>query len=181
MRKTRASQASSSEKLLRLKQELGTAAELVSAVLKREQLKREMAQQAQDLWDKRSDYAYLKRKFPSLLNPKEDDELLFDKEKVKRPRPTEQGYAYYYYLEVCEFTDCVVDSRSGSSRATTMVNLYLRQRTTTQSFVQRNALQRFWHKSIVKWLGLKTVIITGKTEWRYVTGMPVTLFLLTSS
>lgn len=99
MRKTRASQASSSEKLLRLKQELGTAAELVSAVLKREQLKREMAQQAQDLWDKRSDYAYLKRKFPSLLNPKEDDELLFDKEKVKRPRPTEQGYAYYYYLE----------------------------------------------------------------------------------
>ena len=94
MRKTRASQASSSEKLLRLKQELATAAELVGAVLKREQLKREMAQQAQDVWEKRGDYAYLKRKFPSLLSPKEDDELLFDKERVKKVKPTEQGYAY---------------------------------------------------------------------------------------
>jgi hypothetical protein len=38
MRKTRTSQASSSEKLLRLKSELVTAAELVASVLKREQL-----------------------------------------------------------------------------------------------------------------------------------------------
>jgi enhancer of polycomb-like protein len=94
MRKTRASQASSSEKLLRLKQELATAAELVNCVFKREQLKREVAQQGQDVWEKRGDYAFLKRKFPSLLNPKEDDELLFDKERVKKPRPAEQGYAY---------------------------------------------------------------------------------------
>jgi enhancer of polycomb-like protein len=95
MRKTRASQASSSEKLSRLKQELATAAELVSGILKREQLKREVAQQAQDVWEKRGDYAYLKRKFPSLLNPKEDDELLYDKERVvKKPKPAEQWCAY---------------------------------------------------------------------------------------
>jgi hypothetical protein len=38
MHKTRASQVSSSEKLLCLKSELATAAELVASVLKREQL-----------------------------------------------------------------------------------------------------------------------------------------------
>ena len=92
MRKTRASQASSSEKLLRLKQELATAAELVTSVLKREQLKREAAQQAKAVWEKREDLASLKRKFPSLLNTKEDEELFYDKEKVKRPRPIEQTY-----------------------------------------------------------------------------------------
>jgi enhancer of polycomb-like protein len=50
MRKTRASQASSSEKLMRLKQELVTTAELVSDVLKREQLKREASHQAKAVW-----------------------------------------------------------------------------------------------------------------------------------
>src|ERR1700761_288300 len=94
MRKTRASQASSSEKLLRLKQELATAAELVTSVLKREQLKREAAQQAKAVWEKREDLASLKRKFPSLLSTKEDEELFYDKEKVKRPRPIEQTYVH---------------------------------------------------------------------------------------
>ncbi|KAI9437906.1 enhancer of polycomb-like-domain-containing protein [Lactarius psammicola] len=90
MRKTRASQASSSEKLMRLKQELATAAELVTSVLKREQLKREAAQQAKAVWEKREDLANLKRKFPSLLNAKEDEELFYDKEKVvKKPKLTE--------------------------------------------------------------------------------------------
>jgi hypothetical protein len=41
MRKTRASQASSSEKLMHLKQKLATTAEFASGVFKREQLKRE--------------------------------------------------------------------------------------------------------------------------------------------
>ncbi|KAI0300651.1 enhancer of polycomb-like-domain-containing protein [Multifurca ochricompacta] len=92
MRKTRASQASSSEKLMRLKQELATAAELVSGVLKREQLKREAAQQAKAVWEKREDLANLKRKFPSLLNAKEDEELFYDKERVvKKAKPTESG------------------------------------------------------------------------------------------
>lgn len=89
MRKTRASQASSSEKLLRLKQELATAAELVASLLKREQLKRETAQQAKAVWEKREDFASLKRKFPSLLNAKEDEELFYDREKVRRPNPIE--------------------------------------------------------------------------------------------
>ncbi|KAH9020325.1 enhancer of polycomb-like-domain-containing protein [Lactarius pseudohatsudake] len=92
MRKTRASQASSSEKLMRLKQELATAAELVTSVLKREQLKREAAQQAKAVWEKREDFANLKRKFPSLLNAKEDEELFYDKEKVvKKPKLTESS------------------------------------------------------------------------------------------
>ena len=101
MRKTRASQASSSEKLLRLKQELATTAELVSGVLKREQLKREASQQAKVVWEKREDFASLKRKFPSLLNAKEDEELFYDKERVvKKAKPAEQVYAHYCSLRV---------------------------------------------------------------------------------
>ncbi|KAN0130003.1 hypothetical protein V8E53_012157 [Lactarius tabidus] len=83
MCKTRASQASSSDKLLRLKQELMTAAELVASVLKR------AAQQANVVWEKCEDLASLKRKFPSLLNAKEDEELFYDKEKVRRPNLVE--------------------------------------------------------------------------------------------
>ena len=99
MRKTRASQASSSEKLMRLKQELATTAELVSVVLKREQLKREAAQQAKAVWEKREDFANLKRKFPSLLNAKEDEELFYDKERVvKRVKPAEQSYAFLSFI-----------------------------------------------------------------------------------
>jgi hypothetical protein len=79
MRKTCASQASSSEKLMRLKQELATTAELVGGVLKREQLKREAPQQARE---KHEDFANLKHMFPSLLDAKEDEELLYDKERV---------------------------------------------------------------------------------------------------
>jgi enhancer of polycomb-like protein len=67
MRKTRTSQASSSEKLMRLKQEL------VNCVLRREQLKCKASQQAKVVWEKREDFASLKRKFPSLLNAKGDE------------------------------------------------------------------------------------------------------------
>jgi enhancer of polycomb-like protein len=106
MRKTRASQASSSEKLLRLKQELATTADLVSGVLKREQLKREASQQAKAVWEKREDFANLKRKFPSLLNAKEDEELFYDKERVvKKAKPAEQMYAHYCSLRMCELND----------------------------------------------------------------------------
>ena len=106
MRKTRASQASSSEKLMRLKQELATTAELVSGVLKREQLKREVSQQAKAVWEKREDFASLKRKFPSLLNAKEDEELFYDKERVvKKVKPAEQGYAHYCSVRICELKD----------------------------------------------------------------------------
>ncbi|KAH9013112.1 hypothetical protein EDB85DRAFT_2158440 [Lactarius pseudohatsudake] len=83
--KTRASQASSSEKLMCLKQELATVAKLVTSVLKCEQLKREAAQQA-----KRHG-----RKFPFILNAKEDEELFYNKEiVVKKPKLTEPTYLY---------------------------------------------------------------------------------------
>ena len=103
MRKTRASQASSSEKLLRLKSELSTAAELVASVLKREQLKREASQQAKAVWEKREDLASLKRKFPSLLNAKEDEELFYDK--VRVVRPTEPTYVYSHCRRIYELID----------------------------------------------------------------------------
>ena len=57
MCKTRVSQASLSEKLMRLKQELATTAELVNGVLRREQLRREASQQAKVVWEKCEDFA----------------------------------------------------------------------------------------------------------------------------
>ena len=50
MCKTRASQASSSEKLMCLKQELATTAELVNGVFKCELLRCEASQQAKAVW-----------------------------------------------------------------------------------------------------------------------------------
>jgi len=67
---------------MRLKQELTTTAELVSGILKRGQLKHEALQHAKAVWEKREYFANLKRKFPSLLNAKEDEELFYDKERV---------------------------------------------------------------------------------------------------
>ena len=91
---------------MRLKQELATTAELVSGVLKREELKREASQQAKAVWEKREDFANLKRKFPSLLNAKEDEELFYDKERVvKKVKPSEQVYALYCFLRICELKD----------------------------------------------------------------------------
>jgi hypothetical protein len=78
---------------MRLKQELATTTEHVSAVLKREQLKRETAQHAKAVREMRKDFASLKREFPSLLNAKEDEELFYDKERViKKVKQTEQPY-----------------------------------------------------------------------------------------
>jgi len=50
-----------------LKQELTTTANLVSAILKHEQLKWEASQQAKVIWEKHKDFASLKCKFPLLL------------------------------------------------------------------------------------------------------------------
>ena len=91
---------------MRLKQELATTADLVSGILKREQLKREASQQAKTVWEKREDFANLKRKFPSLLNAKEDEELFYDKERVvKKAKPAEQGYVHYCPLRMCKPND----------------------------------------------------------------------------
>lgn len=86
VRKTRASQATSSDKLLRLQNELAQGLELAKTLLSRENIKREYTQQTLQVWDKRFEFAELKRKFPS-LGTKEDEELLHDKERVaKKPK-----------------------------------------------------------------------------------------------
>ncbi len=168
MRKTRASQASSSEKLMRLKQELATTTELVSGILRREQLKREASQQAKAVWEKREDFANLKRKFPSLLNAKEDEELFYDKERVvKKPKPTEQMYAHYSFLRMCKLKTALIGvlEESNSGHPTTMV-VSCPHRTMILLCVPRNALWRSWHKSIGRWPGSRSGITIGKTEWR---------------
>ncbi|KAG1815349.1 enhancer of polycomb-like-domain-containing protein [Suillus variegatus] len=86
VRKTRASQATSSDKLLRLQNELTQGLELAKTLLSRENLKRDYTQQTLQVWEKRFEFAELKRKFPS-LGTKEDEELLLDKERVaKKPK-----------------------------------------------------------------------------------------------
>ncbi|KAH7886603.1 enhancer of polycomb-like-domain-containing protein [Phlebopus sp. FC_14] len=86
VRKTRASQATSSDKLLRLQSELVQSLELAKTLLARENLKKDNAQQTMQVWEKRFDFVELKRKLPS-LGTKDDEELLHDKERVvKKPR-----------------------------------------------------------------------------------------------
>ncbi|TDL23130.1 hypothetical protein BD410DRAFT_721524 [Rickenella mellea] len=87
VRKTRASQVTSSDKLLRLKSELSSSLDLAQHVLARERQKRECSHNAQRLWDKRLDFVNLKRKFPAMLAVKEDEELLIDKERVPKRIP----------------------------------------------------------------------------------------------
>ena len=89
MRKTRASQASSSEKLRRLQQELESAHDLARSLCQREALKRDILQCSKAVWEGRETMVSLKRKFPT-LGLKEDDELLVDKERPpKKLRPSE--------------------------------------------------------------------------------------------
>ena len=80
VRKTRASQATSSDKLARLHAELSYPLEMAKAILTRENRKRECAHQAQAVWEKRLAFVDLKRMFPAFVD-KADDELLIDKEK----------------------------------------------------------------------------------------------------
>ncbi|KAL0958918.1 hypothetical protein HGRIS_014234 [Hohenbuehelia grisea] len=88
VRKTRASQASSSDKLARLQAELAQPLELAKLVLQREAVKKETLQHSQGVWGKRMAFADLKRKFPS-LGDKADDELLYDREKEKKKAKVE--------------------------------------------------------------------------------------------
>ncbi|KAG2335882.1 hypothetical protein BDR05DRAFT_953751 [Suillus weaverae] len=86
VRKTHALQATSSDKLLRLQNELTQGLELAKTLLCRENLKRDYTQHTLQVWDKRFEFAELKHKFPS-LGTKEDEELLLDKERVaKKPK-----------------------------------------------------------------------------------------------
>ncbi|KAF8127863.1 enhancer of polycomb-like-domain-containing protein [Boletus edulis] len=86
VRKTRASQATSSDKLLRLQSELAQSLELAKTLVARENLKKENMHQVVQVWEKRLEFAELKRKFTA-LGTKEDEELLHEKERVvKKPR-----------------------------------------------------------------------------------------------
>jgi len=88
VRKTRASQVTSSDKLARLQMEFHYPLEIAKLILSRETVKKEAAQQAQVVWEKRLAFVDLKRKFPT-LNDKVDEELLVDKERpVKKPEAT---------------------------------------------------------------------------------------------
>ena len=78
-----------------------------------------MSQQAKAVWEKHEDLTNLKRKFPSLLNPKKDKELFYDKERdVKKAKP--EVYVYYCSLRVRQLkTDFVVALGESSSRVKT--------------------------------------------------------------
>ncbi|KAK7470514.1 Enhancer of polycomb-like protein 1 [Stygiomarasmius scandens] len=86
VRKTRASQVSSSEKLARLRAELNFPLELAKAVLLREQCKLENTKQSQAVWGARVKFVEFKRQ-SLVLGDKSDEELLFDKERPSRKEP----------------------------------------------------------------------------------------------
>ena len=77
VRKTRASQVTSSDKLARLQMEFHYPLEIAKLILSRETVKKEAAQQAQVVWEKRLAFMDLKCDFPT-LNDKVDEELLVD-------------------------------------------------------------------------------------------------------
>ncbi|KAJ2925726.1 hypothetical protein H1R20_g11362, partial [Candolleomyces eurysporus] len=88
VRKTRQAQVTSSDKLARLQAEFAYPLELAKHVLQRETIKKEQAQQAQQVWERRMALADLKRKFPAFAD-KTDEDLLVDKERpVKKPEPS---------------------------------------------------------------------------------------------
>ncbi|TFK38452.1 enhancer of polycomb-like-domain-containing protein [Crucibulum laeve] len=88
VRKTRASQVTSSDKLARLQSEMSYPLQLAKELLAREKVKREASQQAQIVWEKRMGLVDLKRKFPD-LGDKADEELLIDKERnIKKSEPS---------------------------------------------------------------------------------------------
>ena len=69
-----------------MQSELLSSLDLAKNVLSRENIKRDTAKQAQNVWEKRFALVDLKRRFP-ILGAKEDEELLHDKERVpKRPK-----------------------------------------------------------------------------------------------
>ncbi|KAL0575466.1 Enhancer of polycomb-like protein 1 [Marasmius crinis-equi] len=83
VRKTRASQVTSSDKLARLQAEFAFPMELAKSILTREQLKRESARQSQHIWEQRIQFAELRRQYPMFAD-KNDEELLIDRERPSR-------------------------------------------------------------------------------------------------
>ncbi|KAF7800350.1 hypothetical protein EIP86_011600 [Pleurotus ostreatoroseus] len=83
IRKTRAQQATYSDKMIRLQGELAVAMDLANRVLQRETTKRDQAAQTKALWERRFALVDLKRKFPA-LGSREDEELFQDRERVPK-------------------------------------------------------------------------------------------------
>ncbi|KAI0687709.1 enhancer of polycomb-like-domain-containing protein [Cytidiella melzeri] len=83
VRKTRAQQATFSDKMIRLQSELTTAMELAKGVCQREALKRHAALEGKGMWERRFAMVDVKRKCP-MLGTKEDDELFQDRERVPK-------------------------------------------------------------------------------------------------
>jgi enhancer of polycomb-like protein len=92
VRKTRRTDTASVDRMLKLKAELGQAKDLAERVLSREVKKLEVTKEARVVIDSRLKFLELKRKFPTLSNPA-DDELLIDRT-IKRPKleMTSVGY-----------------------------------------------------------------------------------------
>ncbi|PBK77793.1 hypothetical protein ARMSODRAFT_9115 [Armillaria solidipes] len=87
VRKTRASQANSSDKLAALSKQLADPLDIANRVLEREKHKSASIQLNKAVWERRLALVELKRKNPS-LGDKTDVDLLVDKEKpIKKPEP----------------------------------------------------------------------------------------------
>ena len=104
VRKTRAQQATYSDKMIRLQAELAAAMDLAKHIVQRETFKRDTAVQGQSVWEKRFVAMDLKRKFPFLAT-KDDEELFQDKERVpKKVKPTEAAYVALSILYIAILT-----------------------------------------------------------------------------
>ena len=97
MRKTRTAQVSSADKLLRLKGELARACQLAQSAYNREVLKREAGNETYAVWEKRLVLVNLKRQNP-ILAAKDDEDLLFDKERVVKKQKLSEGGMCVYFL-----------------------------------------------------------------------------------
>lgn len=94
VRKTRASQISSSDKLARLQTEMAHPVRISQLLRDREKVKAEASFQGEQVWASRLDFVELKAKFKSLNDPA-DEVLLVDKE-----RPTKKQEAYVFFVVI---------------------------------------------------------------------------------
>jgi enhancer of polycomb-like protein len=93
VRKTRAQQATPSDKVIRLRQDLTASIEIARLLCERERLKRDLPKQVQFVWTKRVPILDLKRNFAS-LGSKEDEDLLVEKERVPKKLKPEAKYVF---------------------------------------------------------------------------------------
>lgn len=86
VRKTRASQANSSDKLAALNRQLSEPLEIAKSIIKREYTKCQLGQLGLNVWQRRIAFVDLKRRNPSLDSDPLNEELLVDKEPpAKKP------------------------------------------------------------------------------------------------